>query len=252
MIDLKNNIMAGRVALITGGGRGFGEAAGRLLADNGAAVILADMNLASAQAVADDIVAKGGQAKALEMNVADFANIKAKIAEAKDMFGRIDILVNIAGITGSCTVEEVTLESWDRMMDIDLKSMFFVTQAVYEYMKEQNYGRIINMSSLAAQRGGRSSDISYAIAKAGCLNMALGFALQGAKYNITANAICPGNMLTPMGKTLSWSQKDPKTYIPLGRYGEADDVANAILFLASDMASYITGESLKINGGLYM
>lgn len=252
MLNLKDNILEGRVALITGGGRGFGEATGRLLADHGAAVILADLNFESAKEVAADINEKGGKARALEMNVADFPLIKDKVKEAHDFFGRIDILVNNAGITGSCKIEEVTFESWDRMMNIDLKSMFFISQAVYEYMKEQNYGRIVNMSSLAAQRGGRSSDISYAIAKAGVLNMSKGFALQGAQYNITCNALCPGNMLTPMGKSLSWSQKDPKTYIPLGRYGVADDVAYAVLFLASDMSSYITGDALKINGGLYM
>jgi 3-oxoacyl-[acyl-carrier protein] reductase len=247
-----NEMLNGRVAMITGGGRGIGEASARKLAQHGAKVILADMDLKSAQAVADDINATGGGAKALEINVAEFDKIVEKVAEAKALFGRIDILVNVAGIVGSTPIEEITHESWDRMMNIDLKSMFFVTQAVFAVMKEQGYGKLVHMSSLAALRGGRSSDASYAAAKAGILNLSKCFALHGAAYHITSNAVCPGNILTPMGKSLSWSHVDPKTYIPLGRYGTSDDIANAVLFYASDMSDYVTGDFMNVNGGLYM
>ena len=246
------NLLSEKVALITGGGRGIGEASARRLAEFGAKVILADINLESAQAVAKDIAASGGKAAALEFNVAEFESIPAKVAEAQKLFGRIDILVNVAGITGSTPIEEITPESWDRMMDIDLKSMFFVTQAVFSIMKEQGYGKMVHMSSLAALRGGRSSDASYACAKAGILNLSKCFALRGAPYHITSNAVCPGNILTPMGKTLSWSKVDPKTYIPMGRYGTADDIANAVLFYASDLSDYVTGDHMNVNGGLYM
>ena len=246
------DMLHGKVAMITGGGRGIGEASARRLAEYGAKVILADLNLSAAQGVADDINAQGGQAKALEFNVAAFDTIPAKVAEARELFGRIDILVNVAGITGSTALENITLESWDRMMDIDLKSMFFVTQAVYAIMKEQGYGKLVHMSSLAALRGGRSSDASYAAAKAGILNLSKCFALKGAEHHITSNAVCPGNNLTPMGKTLSWSKVDPKTYIPAGRYGTADDIANAVLFYASDLSDYVTGDYMNVNGGLYM
>lgn len=246
------DMLHGKVAMITGGGRGIGEASARRLAEYGTKVILADLNLSAAQGVADDINAQGGQAKALEFNVAAFDTIPAKVAEAKELFGRIDILVNVAGITGSTALEDITLESWDRMMDIDLKSMFFVTQAVYAIMKEQGYGKLVHMSSLAALRGGRSSDASYAAAKAGILNLSKCFALKGAEHHITSNAVCPGNILTPMGKTLSWSKVDPKTYIPAGRYGTADDIANAVLFYASDLSDYVTGDYMNVNGGLYM
>lgn len=246
------DMLHGKVAMITGGGRGIGEASARRLAEYGTKVILADLNLSAAQGVADDINAQGGQAKALEFNVAAFDTIPAKVAEARELFGRIDILVNVAGITGSTALEDITLESWDRMMDIDLKSMFFVTQAVYAIMKEQGYGKLVHMSSLAALRGGRSSDASYAAAKAGILNLSKCFALKGAEHHITSNAVCPGNILTPMGKTLSWSKVDPKTYIPAGRYGTADDIANAVLFYASDLSDYVTGDYMNVNGGLYM
>lgn len=245
-------LMSGRVALVTGGGRGIGEASARRMVEFGAKVILADLNLEAAQAVADDINAHGGEAKALEFNVADFDHIKEKVAEAKELFGRIDVLVNVAGITGSTPIDQITPESWDRMMDIDLKSMFFVTQAVFEVMKEQGYGKMVHMSSLAALRGGRSSDASYAAAKAGILNLSKCFALAGASYHITSNAVCPGNILTPMGKSLSWSKVDPKTYIPMGRYGTAEDIANAVLFYASDLSDYVTGDYMNVNGGLYM
>lgn len=246
------DMLHGKVAMITGGGRGIGEASARRLAEYGTKVILADLNLSAAQGVADDINAQGGQAKALEFNVAAFDTIPTKVAEAKELFGRIDILVNVAGITGSTALEDIALESWDRMMDIDLKSMFFVTQAVYAIMKEHGYGKLVHMSSLAALRGGRSSDASYAAAKAGILNLSKCFALKGAEHHITSNAVCPGNILTPMGKTLSWSKVDPKTYIPAGRYGTADDIANAVLFYASDLSDYVTGDYMNVNGGLYM
>ena len=245
-------LLTDKVALVTGGGRGIGEASARRLAEYGAKVILADMNLGEAQSVADDINAHGGEAHALEFNVAEFDTIPAKIAAAKAMFDRIDILVNVAGITGSTPIEEITLESWDRMMDIDLKSLFFVTQAVFAIMKEQGYGKLVHMSSLAALRGGRSSDASYACAKAGILNLSKCFALRGAPYHITSNAVCPGNILTPMCKTLSWSKVDPKSYIPMGRYGTAEDIANAVLFYASDLSDYVTGDYMNVSGGLYM
>ncbi|WP_194610079.1 SDR family NAD(P)-dependent oxidoreductase [Clostridium vitabionis] len=244
--------MTDKVALVTGGGRGIGEASAKRLAEYGAKVIIADMNLDAANSVASDINIHDGEACALEFNVAEFDTISGKIAEAKSMFGHIDILVNVAGVTGSTPIEEITLAGWDRMMDIDLKSMFFVTQAVFCIMKDQNYGKLVHMSSLAALRGGRSSDASYACAKAGILNLSKCFALRGAPYHITSNAVCPGNILTPMGRALSWSKVDPKTYIPMGRYGTAEDVANAVLFYASDLSSYVTGDYMNVNGGLYM
>lgn len=241
-----------KVAVITGSGRGIGEAIARRLAEFGARVIITDIDLAAARAVADDLCAQGRQARCVKFDVSDFGQIRDKVDQMRGMFGRIDIWVNNAGITGSTPIEEITPESWDRMMDIDLKSMFFCTQAVFAVMKEQNYGKLVHMSSLAALRGGRSSDASYAAAKAGILNLSKCFALHGAAYNITSNAVCPGNILTPMGKTLAWSHKDPKTYIPLGRYGTAEDIANAVLFYASDLSSYVTGDAMNVNGGLYM
>lgn len=244
--------MRDKIAVVTGSGRGIGEAIARRLAEFGAKVVITDIDMETARAVADDIAAGGGQARGIRFDVADFDRIKEKVGEIKEAFGRIDVWVNNAGVTGATPIEEISLESWDKIMNIDLKAMFFCTQAVFEIMKEQNYGKLVHMSSLAALRGGRSSDASYAAAKAGVLNLSKCFALRGAAYHITSNAVCPGNILTPMGKSLSWSRRDPKTYIPLGRYGTAEDVANAVLFYASDLSGYVTGDAMNINGGLYM
>jgi len=241
-----------KVAVVTGSGRGIGEAIARRLAEFGAKLVVTDINLDSARKVANDICANGGKAEAVFFDVADFDNIEEKVHGINDIFNRIDIWVNNAGITGSLPIEEITQESWDRMINIDLKSVFFCTQAVFKIMKKQNYGRLVHVSSLAALRGGRSSDASYAAAKAGVVALSKCFALHGAAYNITSNAICPGNIITPMGKTLSWSKQDPRAYIPLGRYGTAEDIANAVLFFASDLSSYITGDTMNISGGLYM
>ncbi len=245
-------LLQDKVALVTGGGRGIGEACSRLLAEHGAKVVLADLDLPGAQAVSESIIAQGGEAKAIYCDVSAFDDLDDRVKEARNAFHRIDILVNVAGITGSTPIEEITQSGWDRMMDINLKSMFFMTQKVFVLMKEQNYGKLVHISSLAALRGGRSSDAAYAASKAGILNLSKCFALQGASYHITSNAVCPGNILTPMGRTLSWSKVDPKTYIPAGRYGTAEDVANAVLFYASDLSDYVTGDYMNVSGGLYM
>lgn len=246
------NLLQNKVALVTGGGSGIGESSAHKLAAHGAKVIIADLNLPAAQSVVNDILAQGQEAVALHCNVSDFDTLSEKVQQAKVIYGRIDILVNIAGITGSRPIHEITRESWDKIMNIDLKAMFFLTQQVFAIMREQGGGKLVHMSSLAALRGGRSSDASYAAAKAGVLNLSKCFALAGAEYGITSNAICPGNILTPMGKSLSWSKKDPKSYIPLGRYGTPEDVANAVLFYAGPMSDYITGDYMNISGGLYI
>jgi NAD(P)-dependent dehydrogenase (short-subunit alcohol dehydrogenase family) len=141
------------------------------------------------------------------------------------------------------------------MQDINLKSVFFCSQAVFKIMKEQRYGRLVHISSMAGERGGRGSSASYSASKAGVINLAKSFALNGGQYNITSNAVCPGRTLTEMAKGLSWltdPKDDPKLTIPLGRFGVPEDIADAVLFLASDLSSYVTGIALDVNGGLYM
>lgn len=249
------NLLENKVAVVTGSGRGIGEAIARKLAYFGAKVVITDIDMTTAQAVADDLNANGMQAKAILFNVADFAHIKENVAKIKDLFGRIDIWVNNAGITEAAKIETITEEQWDRMQNIDLKAVFFCTQAVFDIMKEQNYGKLVHISSMAGERGGRGSSASYSAAKAGVINLSKSFALNGGKYNITSNTVCPGRTLTKMAEGLSWlhDPKDaPELTIPLCRFGSPEDIANAVVFFASDLSSYVTGDTMDVNGGLYM
>ncbi len=248
-------LLENKVAVVTGSGQGIGEAIARKLAEYGARVIVTDINAEKGQAVADDLNAQGHEAAFRRFNVTDFEHIRENINEMRDIFGRIDIWVNNAGITGVARVEEITLEEWDKMQTLDIKSVFFCTQAVFEIMKEQNYGKLVHISSMAGERGGRSSSCAYSSAKAAVLNMSKCFALSGGKYNITSNCVCPGRTLTAMAQGLSWltdPKDDPKLTIPLCRFGKPEDIANGVLFLASDLSSYVTGDTLDVNGGLYM
>lgn len=248
-------LLENKVAVVTGSGQGIGEAIVRKLAEYGARVIVTDINAEKGQAVADDLNAQGHEAAFRRFNVTDFEHIRENINEMRDIFGRIDIWVNNAGITGVARVEDITLEEWDKMQTIDIKSVFFCTQAVFEIMKEQNYGKLVHISSMAGERGGRSSSCAYSSAKAAVLNMSKCFALSGGQYNITSNCVCPGRTLTAMAQGLSWltdPKDDPKLTIPLCRFGNPEDIANGVLFLASDLSSYVTGDTLDVNGGLYM
>ncbi|MDO4573216.1 MAG: SDR family NAD(P)-dependent oxidoreductase [Clostridia bacterium] len=251
----KCNLLEGKTAVVTGSGSGIGAAIAKKLAGFGAKVVITDINDAAAKAVADDIAVAGGEARALYFNVADFAAIKRGVENIRAIFGRIDIWVNNAGITVAAPIESITEADWDKMQNIDLKSVFFCTQAVFEIMKEQNYGKLVHISSMAGVRGGRSSAPSYSSAKAGVINLSKCFALNGGQYNITSNTICPGRTLTAMAQGLSWlndPKDDPKLTIPLQRFGTPEDIANAVVFYASDLSSYVTGDTMGVNGGLYM
>ena len=247
--------MADRVAVVTGSGRGIGAAIARRLAEYGAKVVLTDINAEGIEELEKDLVVKGYEAKSIVFNVADFDNIPKQVERIHALFGSIDIWVNNAGITESAAIESITEQQWDRMQDINLKSVFFCSQAVFKIMKEQRYGRLVHISSMAGERGGRGSSASYSASKAGVINLAKCFALNGGQYNITSNAVCPGRTLTEMAKGLSWltdPKDDPKLTIPLCRFGTPEDIADAVLFLASDLSSYVTGAVLDVNGGLYM
>lgn len=252
---MNKNLVEGKTAVVTGSGQGIGEAIARRLAEFGANVIVTDINEEKGQAVANDLCANGCKAVFRKFNVADFSNLKSEVNALRDIFGRIDIWVNNAGITGTARVDEITEADWDKMQTLDIKSVFFCTQAIYEIMKEQNYGKLVHISSMAGERGGRSSSCAYSSAKAAVLNMSKCFALSGGQYNITSNCVCPGRTLTAMAEGLSWlkdPKDDPKLTIPLCRFGTPDDIANAVLFLSSELSSYITGDIIDVNGGLYM
>ena len=185
---MNKNLVEGKVAVVTGSGQGIGEAIARRLAEFGAKVIITDINREKGQATADALCAEGYEASFKYFNVTDFDNLKSEIEAMRDIYGRIDIWVNNAGLTGTLRVDEITIEHWDKMQTIDIKSVFFCTQAVYEIMKEQNYGKLVHISSMAGERGGRSSSCAYSSAKAAVLNMSKCFALSGGQYTRLALA----------------------------------------------------------------
>lgn len=249
------NLLKGRVAVVTGSGRGIGEAIVRTLAQYEARVVVTDLDGESARKVAEELAGQGFEAKHSSFDVSDFALISSKVAELNAMYGRIDIWVNNAGITEAMPIESITIEKWDRMQNINLKSVFFCTQAVFAIMKEQRYGKLVHIASMAGERGGRGSSASYSASKAGVINISKSFALNGGQFGITSNAICPGRTLTKMAEGLSWlndPKDDPKSTIPLQRFGTPQDIANAVLFFASDLSGYVTGDTMDVNGGLYM
>lgn len=250
-----SGLLEGKVAVVTGSGRGIGEAIARTLAQHGAKVVITDIDETTAKGVADDLNGLGYEARHIVFNVADFKNIRQNVDKIASFFGRIDIWVNNAGITQSAKIEDITEDQWDLLQNIDLKSVFFCTQAVFEIMKKQNYGKLVHIASMAGERGGRGSSASYSAAKAGVINVAKSFALNGGQYNITSNTVCPGRTLTKMAEGLSWlknPQDDPALTIPLKRFGTPQDIANAVLFFASDLSGYVTGDTMDVNGGLFI
>lgn len=250
-----NDLLKKKVAVVTGSGRGIGAAIAEKLGEFGASVIVTDINVELAEKVATAISEKYSLAKHHYFDVSDIANIQATVEKIQSLFGRIDIWVNNAGITATQSVEDITEEQWDRIQDINLKGLFFCTQSVFKIMKDQNYGRIVHISSMAGVRGGRSSSAAYSSAKAGVINLSKCFALAGGPFNVTSNTVCPGRILSEMAQGLSWltdPQDDPAKTIPAGRFGTPEDIANAVIFYASDLSAYVTGDTMGVNGGLYM
>ena len=236
-----------KTALITGAGRGIGRAIAECFAREGARVAIADIDLDTASATAAEI---GSGALDLAMDVSSKASVLAGTSRVLDEFGQLDILVNNAGYLVYTTFESCSEENWDRIVDVNMKGPFLCAQAVIPHMKMRRQGAIINMTSLAAKTGGLAAGPPYAAAKAGVLTLTIGLARALAPDQIRVNAIAPGVIDTAMTSAPEHDQL--KASIPLGRSGQPEDVANCALFLASDDARHITGETIDVNGGLYM
>ena len=236
-----------KTALITGAGRGIGRAIAEHFARAGARVAIADIDPAAASATAAEL---GSGALGLAMDVSSKAAVRAATAQVLDQFGQLDILVNNAGYLVYTTFESCSEENWDRIVDVNMKGPFLCAQAVIPHMKARRQGAIINMTSLAAKTGGLAAGPPYAAAKAGVLTLTIGLAHTLAPHQIRVNAIAPGVIDTAMTSAPEHDQL--KASIPLGGPGQPEDVANCALFLASDDARHITGETIDVNGGLYM
>jgi 3-oxoacyl-[acyl-carrier protein] reductase len=241
-----------KVALVTGASQGIGRDTALALAEAGAKVAVAARNEQKLAALAEEIAAKGAVAFAVKMDVADPEQVKAGFRVVLEKFGKLDILVNNAAITRDGLALRMKQDDWDAVIRTNLTGAHFCTQQALATMMRARAGRIINIASVVAQMG-NAGQANYVAAKAGLIGLTKAIAMEIASRNVTVNAVAPGFIETPMTDVLPEKVKEElKTRIPLGRLGTGRDVAAAIVFLASDEASYITGHVLDVNGGLYL
>jgi 3-oxoacyl-[acyl-carrier protein] reductase len=241
-----------KVALLTGASQGIGRETALALAEAGAKVVAAARNEEKLAALVSEIIATGGEAMALKMDVADPEQVKSGFKQTLEKFARLDILVNNAAITRDGLALRMKQEDWDAVIRTNLTGAHLCIQQALSTMMRARTGRIINIASVVAQMG-NAGQANYVAAKAGLVGLTKAIAIEIASRNITVNAVAPGFIATPMTEGLSDKVKDElKNRIPLGRMGTARDVASAIVFLASDEAGYITGHVLDVNGGLYL
>ncbi len=242
----------GKIALVTGAAQGIGRDIALGLAADGADVAICDVNLEAAQKTAGDIEGKGRKALALKANVATSADVTAMVDQVVEKFGRIDILVNNAGITRDGLILRMKDEDWDLVLSINLKGAFLCTKAALKYMTKQRAGTIINIASIVGAMG-NAGQVNYVASKAGLIGMTKTIAREYANRNVTSNAVAPGFIDTAMTQALSENvRQELAKQIPLGRLGSSEDVANAVRFLASPAAAFITGQVIHVNGGMYM
>jgi 3-oxoacyl-[acyl-carrier protein] reductase len=244
--------LEGKVALVTGGAQGIGKVTALLLASKGAHVAVSDINMKGAMQAAKEIEGLGRKGLALEGDVSNPADAERIVGETVEELGGIDILVNNAGITRDRLLLRMTEEDWDAVLNVNLKGTFNCTKAAVRHMMKHKSGRIVNIASVVGEMG-NAGQANYAASKAGILGLTKSIAREYAQRGISVNAIAPGYIETPMTEALSDKVKEElKAQIPMARLGTPMDVANAVYFLVSDASSYITGQVLNVNGGIYM
>lgn len=245
-------LLQDRVAVVTGAAQGIGLAITNTLAAQGAHVVLADLNGDAAEAARSEVAAHGVQARAVQADVRSPDDVERMIRTAVDQWGRLDVLVNNAGITRDATLRTMQLDDWQVVIDVHLKGTFLGVQAAARVMREQKRGAIVNISSISGKIG-LVGQTNYSAAKAGIVGLTKAAAKELAHHGVRVNAVQPGLIRTAMTAALRpeiFAQREAE--IPLGRAGEPEEVANVVLFLASDLSSYMTGTVLEVTGGRHM
>ncbi len=241
-----------KVAVVTGASRGIGRSIALALAAEGARIVAVDLGLPETETLVAEIKAAGGEALAVQGNVTVAADAERMIEAAVEKFGRVDILVNNAGITRDALLLRMKDEDWDAVLTVNLKGAFLCSRAAAKVMAKQRSGRIINIASVVGQMG-NAGQANYCASKAGLIGLTKSNARELAKRNVTVNAVAPGFIATAMTDVLPEKVKEELlAQIPLERLGSADDIANAVLFLAAERSGYITGQVIGVNGGMYM
>ncbi|MEU9063651.1 3-oxoacyl-ACP reductase FabG [Streptomyces sp. NPDC048430] len=251
-IEEPTTLLNGRTALVTGAAQGIGFAIARILSRHGASVVIADIDRAAAAKAAAEISATGGTASSVTMDVADEAQVQTGVDHAVATFGGLHVYVNNAGITRDASMRKMSLDQFRSVIDVHLQGAWLGTRAAANAMRETGGGSIVMISSTSGKTG-IFGQTNYSAAKAGMVGLAKAAAKEVAKYGIRVNVIQPGLIRTAMTESLPadiWDQKLAE--VPLGRAGEPDEVGKAVLFLASDLSSYVTGAVLEVHGGRFM
>lgn len=239
-----------KVAIITGGADGLGKAGAILFAKEGATVIIWDMNEQKGKETVSEIMASGGNASFLKVNTANFSEVESATQKAIEQFGKIDILINNAGITRDASLKKMTSEQWQQVIDVNLTGVFNCAKCVSGFMVDKGFGRIINTSSVVALYG-NFGQTNYVATKAGVIGMTKTMARELGRKGVTVNAVAPGFIATEMVKKMPEDVlKAMEAKVPVGRLGMPEEIASAYLFLASDEAAYINGTTLSVDGGI--
>jgi 3-oxoacyl-[acyl-carrier protein] reductase len=237
---------------VTGAAQGIGKAISLLLAKQGADIVVSDVNLEKATETAKEIETMGRKAMAVRVDVSKFEDVDQMVDAILKQLGKIDILVNNAGITRDKLILRMSEEDWDAVLNVNLKGTFNCTRAVVRHMAKQRYGKIVSIASVTGEMG-NAGQVNYAASKAGVIGLTKTIAREFAQRGINVNAVAPGYIQTPMTDVLPDKVKEElRRLIPMDRLGQPGDVAEAVLFLVSERSSYITGQVLNVNGGIYM
>lgn len=243
-------LLNNKIAIITGAAKGIGAQCAKTFAKNGATVIIVDLDEKQGKETAKNISEEYGPCIFVKVDVSNEAEILELFDFVNKKYGRLDILLNVAGICSTNTIFIETMRGWDKMMDINLKGTFLFIREAFKLMQAKKYGKVISVSSISGQVGGIRTSPAYAASKAGILSITKSFAKLGATDNITVNSLAPGIIDTEMTRAPDFSYDVNE--VPMKRVGKPEEVADAALFLASDLSSYVTGQCISVNGGMYM